>query len=372
MNILVFSWRDPKHPLAGGAEQSMHEHMKGWVKMGHSVTLLSSYLNGLQREEIVDGVKIVRQGHQYLGVQIAGFFYYLKNKSNLDFVVDQFHGIPFFTPLYVFKPKLAVLQEVTKEVWFKNPLKFPLNIIVAIIGYLFEPLVFVLYKNTKFMVGSNSAKNDLVKFRIKNSNIFIIPHGVIWPDKVPNHKDSNPKMITYFGPLTADKGIMDALQAFNTLNKTGKYKFCIIGRPETESYYKKVMDTVREFNLLEKTEFWKRPSDPEKYQILSRTFLFIHPSIREGWGLVAIEANVVGTPVIAYPSQGLVDSVKHNYSGILTKKSTPEELVLEIEKLTKDTKKYKRLSTGAKKWASQFDYKKSSEMSEKLIRQIVD
>jgi len=34
MNILVFSWRDPKHPTAGGAEQVMHEHMKGWIAAG--------------------------------------------------------------------------------------------------------------------------------------------------------------------------------------------------------------------------------------------------------------------------------------------------------------------------------------------------
>jgi len=46
MNILVFSWRDPKHPLAGGAEQVMHEHMKGWVGAGHKVTLFTSHFSG--------------------------------------------------------------------------------------------------------------------------------------------------------------------------------------------------------------------------------------------------------------------------------------------------------------------------------------
>ena len=51
MRILVFSWRDPKHPLAGGAEQVMHEHMKGWIEAGHKVTLFSSKLDVLKNEK---------------------------------------------------------------------------------------------------------------------------------------------------------------------------------------------------------------------------------------------------------------------------------------------------------------------------------
>ncbi len=84
MNILVFSWRDPKHPLAGGAEQVMHEHMKGWVEAGHRVTLFSSKVTGLPGRETFDGIEVIRRGDQYLGVKIEGFLYYLKN-NNLHF-----------------------------------------------------------------------------------------------------------------------------------------------------------------------------------------------------------------------------------------------------------------------------------------------
>ena len=33
------------------------------------------------------------------------------------------------------------------------------------------------------MVGSNSAKEDLIKFGIRKNNITIVPHGVILPKK---------------------------------------------------------------------------------------------------------------------------------------------------------------------------------------------
>lgn len=367
MNILVFSWRDPKHPLAGGAERSMHEHMKGWIEAGHNVTLFASKISDKSSNEVIDGIKVVRSGYQYLGVQVTGFFYYLKNKNKFDFVVDQFHGIPFFTALYVSKPKLAVLQEVTREVWFTNPLKFPLNIIVGLIGYIFEPLVFLIYRNSKFMVGSNSAKEDLKKFGIKDKNITVVPHGVIPPENKVNIIKNKLKTITFFGTLSADKGIMDAINAFGKLNKLGDYQFWVLGRIETKDYFQKIKEEVAKLGIDSKIKFWGYISDQEKFELLAKSYLFLNPSIREGWCIINIEANLMGTPVIAYPSQGLIDSVKHGQSGILTKESTPEALVAEVVRLTKNEVEYKKLSKGAIDWANNFKWENSRKLSLNLI-----
>src|SRR5258708_25820736 len=110
MNILVFSWRDPMHPLAGGAEQVDHEHHKGWIEAGHKVTLFSSMFKGAKKEQEIDGVKIIRKGNQYTAFISAFFWYMFLDQVKFDFVVDEFHGWPFFTPLYIRKPKIAVIQ----------------------------------------------------------------------------------------------------------------------------------------------------------------------------------------------------------------------------------------------------------------------
>jgi glycosyltransferase involved in cell wall biosynthesis len=370
MNILVLSWRDTKHPLAGGAEQVMHEHMKGWIEVGHNVTLFSSIVNGLVDYEKIDRVEVIRQGNQYLGVQIKAFLYYLKYKNHFDLVVDQFHGIPFFTPLYVKKPILPVLQEVAKEVWFKNPFIFPINVIVGLVGYISEPVIFLLYKNCKFMVGSNSAKEDLIKFKISSKNITIVPHGVLLPKKLPDHKVTNPKVITYFGPLTGDKGIMDAIETFSIVSLSGNCRFYIIGRPETDNYYRKVLEKIDKYKLKEKITFYKRPSDEEKFEILSKSYLLINPSIREGWGLVNIEANSVGTPVVAYNSAGLVDSVKDGYSGVIVSKNTSQKIAEVVTNLFLDKDKYNKLQKTSFLWSKKFDWKISKKISQKLISNI--
>jgi len=37
MKILIFSWRDIKHPEAGGSELYFHEIAKRWAKKGHII-----------------------------------------------------------------------------------------------------------------------------------------------------------------------------------------------------------------------------------------------------------------------------------------------------------------------------------------------
>jgi len=370
MNILVFSWRGPKHPNAGGAEQVMHEHMKGWVKAGHMVTLFSSRFTGCRKYEKSGNMEIFHEGDQYIGVKINAFKFWLKNHEKFDLVVDQFHGIPFFTPLYIRKPKLAVLQEVAREVWFLNGFPFPLNYIIGIIGFLGEPFIFLFYKKVPFMVGSESAREDLVKIGIPKENITIVPHGVIVnkPKNIP-YKEKK-KTIMFLGVLTKDKGIEDAIKCFSLLNKKGDYQFWVVGKG-SKKCVEKLVDLCKKLKVDNKTKFWGYVDQKKKFELLSKSRVLINPSIREGWGLVNIEANSVGTPVVAYKSAGLVDSVKDRESGIIIKSNTPEKMAKEVNKLVSDKKEYEKLVKGAKDWSKQFSWVKSRMKSKKLIDTMV-
>jgi len=369
MRILVFSWRDPKHPTAGGAEQVMHEHMQGWIKAGYKVTLFSSRVKGLPNEENLDGVEVVRKGDQYLGVKIAAFLFWLKNKENYDFVVDQFHGVPFFTPLYINKPKLAVLQEVAGKVWFLNEFPFPFNFLVGLFGFIIEPIVFLFYRCTPFMVGSNSAKIDLVKMGIPARNITVVPHGVIVYMPQPFPYKEKVKTIAFLGALAKDKGIEDALRSFSFLNRKDNFQFWVIGRgsPEYKDY---LLSVCGKLGIVNKVKFWGFVDQEKKFELLARAHVLINPSIREGWGLVNIEANGVGTPVIAYKSSGLVDSVKDGQSGIICKANTPDFLAEEVMNLMNDENLYRKLQQGATVWGKKFSWQKSKQTSLKLINNI--
>lgn len=371
MNILVFSWRDPKHPFAGGAEQVMHEHMKGWAAAGHKVVLFSSRIKDYKpREEILDGITIRRHGCQMLGVQIAAFFWYLfGSHPKFDLVVDQFHGIPFFTPFYVRTKKLAVLQEVAREVWFLNHLPNPLNLIVGTLGYCLEPFIFLFYRYIPFMVGSESAQKSLVELGIPKKNITIVPHGVVLNLPSPLPSKNKTKTIIFLGALSKDKGIEDALKAFSFLKKKGKYNFWVVGKGGI-SYMENLEKLVKNLKLWGKVKFWGFVDEKRKFELLRRAHVLVNPSIREGWGLVNIEANAVGTPVVAYKSPGLIDSVKDGVSGVICKSNSPEEITKEVIDLLSDADKYKRLSAGAISWSKKFSWAKSKKQSLMLCESV--
>lgn len=370
MNILILSWRDPKHPLAGGAEQSVLEHAKGWHNAGNEITWFSSRFSGSVATENIDGIKIVRNGYQYLGVQIAAVFYYFRNIKNIDLVIDQFHGIPFFTLLYVRKPILALIQEVAGKVWLLNPLPFPMNLIVGVTGFVFEPFIFLMYKNIQFMTGSESAKLEVSKFGIPLKNITVVPHGVLLPKHEVRISKSETKTITFLGTLAKDKGIEDAIECFSLLSKTGEYNFWIIGKPETDDYFEKIKSKISSLGLNGKVKLWGKVSDEKKFELLARSHVLVNPSAHEGWGLVNIEANAMGAPVVAYKSAGLVDSVKDGQSGMFCKENTPESLAETVNVLLRSKEKYSLLCIRAKTWANKFNWNVSRNISLKLIEKV--
>lgn len=366
MNILVFSWRDPKHPLAGGAEQVMHEHMRGWLAAGHKVTLFASRFPGSSSIEIIDNVCIIRGGFQYLGVQISGFIYYLKHKYEYDLVVDQFHGLPFFTPLYVSKPKVAVIQETAQRVWFLNPLPWPINTIVGLVGYALEPFIFLFYRNVTFITGSESAKEDVVKFGIPKENVTVILHGVIIEKSKHLIKKEKIKTVVFLGILSKDKGIEDAIRCFALLRESGEYQFWIVGKPENDKYAWVLSRLVKQLGLEKNVTFWGFVSQKKKFELLARAHVLVNPSVHEGWGLVNIEANAVGTPVVAYASRGLIDSVKDGVSGKLCSPCVPEVLAYTTRKVL-NTQVYKRYQQGALQWSDKFSWDQSRKLSIQLI-----
>ena len=61
MKILVMNWQDPRNPLAGGAEVQFREVFSRIAAAGHSVTLVCSGFDGAPREEMLDGIRVVRQ-----------------------------------------------------------------------------------------------------------------------------------------------------------------------------------------------------------------------------------------------------------------------------------------------------------------------
>lgn len=370
MNILIFSWRGPKHPHAGGAEYSSHEHARGWIKAGHEVTLFTSTFNGAKEEEYIDGIRIIRRGRQVFGVHILAIIWYLFSlHPKFDIVVDEIHGIPFFTPIFVRTRKLGFIHEVAKEVWKLNPWPKPFNLIPALIGTFVEPLVFsILYRNVPFITVSESTKADLIKWDIPDKNITVVNNGFRGKTSEKGIKKENKKTIIYLGALSQDKGIEDAIEVFKILSQKEKnWQFWVVGKGEVH-YLQYLKKKVADY-LLRNVKFFEFVNENKKYDLLAKAHVLINPSIREGWGLVVIEAASVGTPTVAYNVAGLRDSVIHGKTGLLSDPN-PQSCAEKINYLLENKSLYKALSKKSKSLSKKFSWDRASRESLELLEKI--
>lgn len=366
MNIVVLNWRDIKHPLAGGAEQSLMEHAKYWQRKGASVLWISAKFPESRNQESIDGIAIVRRGTHYT-VHLLAYRYFQRHlKKSTDIIIDCFHGIPYFSPFYWGRQKIiALINEPAKDVWFKNII-FPLSAI----AYHLEPSFFRLYKRIPFVTSARSIETELKQFGIPQRNIHIIPHGVT-VIKIKEQKKEKSPTIIYLSQLSPDKGIEDAIQAISLL-KDNSIRLWVVGKPVSKEYLKKLQRLVSTLHIKKQIHFFGYVSQRKKFELLSKSWMLIHPSIREGWGLNVIEANSYGIPAIGYNVAGLRDSILDSKTGLLTKHNSPKELAKKVHFLIKNTHKREQLARNAKKHAKKFSWKAAGKESWQLIKKVYE
>ncbi|MBC7590365.1 MAG: glycosyltransferase, partial [Salinibacterium sp.] len=90
--------------------------------------------------------------------------------------------------------------------------------------------------------------------------------------------------------------------------------------------------------------------------LLSAAAVTIMPSFSETFGLVAIESAAAGTPVIAYRTGGLAESVSDGVSGILLGTREPRYWATEIAILIEDGERRTALGLTARAYAERFTW----------------
>lgn len=341
MKILILNWRDIKNPSGGGAEILTHEIAKRWVKWGHKVTQISAGFEGGKKNEVIDGVKIIRLGNWWT-VHLLTIFYYWKNlKKQSDIIIDEVHWFPFFAGVYARKKTVLLACEVANKNLF---VLFPYPI--AYFWRFLEKIYLQIYKDLPTLAISPSTKEELIKGGFKKEKITVLPMGLTIPAKLKIFpKEISPTLI-YLGRLNKLKGAEDAIKSFKIIKqKILRSKMWFVGSGLL-NYERKIKQKVADYHLNESVRFFGFVSEKKKFELLLRAHILVVPSVHEGWGLVVHEANSVGTPAIAYNSPGLCDIVKNGKNGLLCSENTPEALSEKVIGLLKNKSLYKKLQRG--------------------------
>lgn len=374
ITILFLSWRDIKAPKRGGAEVFTHEMLKRVDKNRYNIIHFSpEYIDkqGIPSalEEDIDGVKYIRKGNPFT-VILEARKYYLKNRKNIDFVVDQCNTHRFFSKFWVEnKKRIFFIHQLTREIWFMN-MKFPFNYL----GYLSEIPFLRLSKDDYTITVSQSTKNNLLDAGVKSDKISILPEGLDflpWKKEKFYEKEKEATFI-YVGRYSNYKGIDKTVEAFCQIKKTQKdAKLWIVGKKNEEYINAVIKPILAKYGTDESSiTFWGFVSDEKKLELMSRAHALLFPSMREGWGLIITEAGAVGTPSIGYNSPGIRDALDMGKAGYLCENNNVDELLYKMKDIIKNKENYNLMKENAYNFAKNFHWDYTAEAFDKFISEI--
>ena len=141
--------------------------------------------------------------------------------------------------------------------------------------------------------------------------------------------------------LVKEKGIQNSIKAIRILSKKYPYiEYRIIGDGQYGKYLKEL---VKKEGLEKRIKFLGIKTGKDALKEYQNSDIFVLPSISshnnwvEGGGVVNLEAQLCGIPVVASNCGGIPEYVKNKETGLLTQEN-PEDLAKKIEILIKDKK----------------------------------
>lgn len=367
MKILALNWNDLKNPFAGGAEVHLEELLRRLVGYGHEVTLFCSGFEGCLSEETIEGIKIIRRGSR-TNFNLVAPFYLRKivRENNFDILIEDINKIPFYTPLYLDIKTLVVVPHL-----FATTVFHEINFVLGSYIYMAEKPLVMAYKGKPFNVISESTADDIIKRGVPKKDVSIIHCGInrnLYAHDATVEKYNFPSLL-YLGRIKKYKSVQHLIEAFKIVKaKLPDAKLTVVGDGDYLSELKNLAATL---NLADSVEFTGYVSSDEKVERLRKSHVAVLPSLKEGWGLTNIEANSVGTAVVAANSPGLCDSVKDGETGYLYEYGNIDEMADKLLKILEDDANRIKLQQGGLEWAEKFNWDNAAEKFEKLIVEIV-
>ena len=364
--MLVVNWRCPKNPLAGGAEVYLQETFSHLVSRGHHITLLSERFAGSEPEDVIEGIRVIRAGGKLTfnftaGRLVGG----LAEALDADVVIDDLNKIPFYSPWHTKRPVLAILMHLFRGSIFRETLP-PMAAYV----WMAETIIPLAYKRCRFAVLSESSKRDTVKVGIDPSRITVIPPGTDFGRFSPDASVPREPVVVHVGRLKRYKATDHLLQAARLLKERGmKFTTVIVGdgddKPRLEALAVKL-------GLDAEVRFTGFVPEAEKVNWYRRSAVLVENSVKEGWGLIVMEANACGTPVVAANSPGLRDSSKDGVNGLMYEYGDVPALAEKLEKLLSDDALRNRLGQQAIGWAKQWTWDGAAEAIERVVEETIN
>lgn len=367
LNILVINWQDWTHPLSGGAEKHLHEIFRRIVQAGHRVTLFCCEYEGAPREESIDGISIIRRGRrQTFNLSLPYHYFRSLHAKEFDVVVDNLNKIPFYTPLFVREPLIGISHH-----FFGRSIYKEVGLLSGSYVYATESLIAPVYKRTDFLTVSGSTVSEMTARGFDPSRIALAMNSI---DPTQYGQDESVRsvkpLISYIGRLKRYKSVDHLIRAFALVRReVPEAELHIVGRGDDITRLERIRDSLQ---LAQSVTFFGHVSDEDKLKHLRQPWVIANPSVKEGWGIVNLEANACATATVSANSPGLRDSVIDGKTGLLYEYGNIEDLADKLLRLLKSEELRKAYGQNGLEFAASLKWEDAAKQVIEVLERNVD
>jgi glycosyltransferase involved in cell wall biosynthesis len=262
-----------------------------------------------------------------------------------DFDIIDCCGFPYFS---LFPAKLACiikkkpLYTTWHEVWGREYWREYLGW-KGIFGALIERIASML--PNKIIAVSEDTKNKLIKqLKVNPKRIVVIPNGVELAkiEKIKASKEHSD--VIYAGRLISHKHVDNLIKSIIYLKeKNPSIKVIIVGDGPEMNNLKQLTKSLNLTSNITFKGYIKKSED--MLSLMKSSKVFVLPSTREGFGIVVLEANASGIPVITVnkkdnASKDLIQDGKNGYVCRLDEKDIADSILKALKKKNWKTKEY--------------------------------
>jgi len=319
-----------------------------------------------------------------------------------------------FISLDIFEPELNVEDKEIYLQEFKNKLEDSLDLnsfdvihahywlsgLVAreISNELNIPFIFTSHSLGIFLDGYNKERVDCEKmvmastnlvtassvfetmligdsYKIDENKIEKITPGVDRKIFIPDLSVEKENIILSIGRIQEQKGQLQTIEFLNNFKKIqNDFKCYFVGGPSGKhgnEYLHELKQTIKDFNLDKHVEFLGDLPQTEIIELLKKAKLLIHTSKFETFGLVAIEANAMGVPVLTTNNGSLMEIIENNKNGYLSENLIDSNVNNFVNNLFNNVTKYEEIHLSCIEKSKKYDWMKTANELESLYQKLV-
>ena len=235
----------------------------------------------------------------------------------------------------------------------------------------------IVMTSTNLVTASSIFETMLIAdtYKIDENKIKKITPGVDRKIFIPDLSVEKENIILSIGRIQEQKGQLQTIEFLNNFKKIqNDFKCYFVGGPSGKhgnEYLHELKQTIKDFNLDKHVEFLGDLPQTEIIELFKKAKLLIHTSKFETFGLVAIEANTMGVPVLTTNNGSLMEIIENNKNGYLSENLIDSNVNNFVNNLLNNVTKYEETHLSCIEKSKKYDWMKTANELESLYQQLV-